>query len=212
MESSPEIRTLPSPHRIPTQFDFPPPPSYDSLAMYICRECEEPLNQAMEVCPHCGADLTTPNPEDAPTPKKKSNLIKSIVIWGILITSVWAIIWFVLPPRPESSKGEAEKSALAAIADVRAALLSYSAATGGFPPSMESLGDTARSAIQTAKSAGYEIQYTPANTDDSGRIKSFVLLARPGNFGYRNFYADETPVIHETTANRPATPQDPELQ
>ncbi len=179
--------------------------------MYICRECEEPLNQAMEVCPHCGADLTAANPEEGPVPKKKSNLIKSIVIWGILIASVWAIVWFVLPPRPESSKGEAEKSALAAISEVRVALLSYSSATGSFPPSMEALGDAVRSAIQTAKSAGYEIQYTPANTDDSGRIKSFVLLARPGNFGYRNFYADETSVIHETAANRPATPQDPEF-
>src|ERR1700690_2294708 len=103
------------------------------------------------------------------------------MIWGILIVSVWAIIWFVLPPRPESSKGEAEKSALAALADVRTALVSYPAAAGGYPPSMETLGATSRAAIQTAKNAGYEIQYTPASTDDSGRIKSFVLLARPGN-------------------------------
>jgi hypothetical protein len=179
--------------------------------MYICRECEEPLNQAMEVCPHCGADLTAEGAEEGAAPKKKSRPVKSIVIWGILIVSVWAIIWFVLPPRPESSKGEAEKSALAALADVRAALVSYAAATGAYPPSMETLSAATRSAIQTAKSAGYEIQYTPAGTDNSGRIKSFVLLARPGNFGYRNFYADESGVIHETAANRPATPQDPEL-
>ena len=179
--------------------------------MYICRECEEPLNQAMEVCPHCGADLTVQGAEEGTAPKKKSRPVKSIAIWGILIVSVWAIIWFVLPPRPESSRGEAEKSAVAALAEVRAALVSYAAATGGYPPSMETLGAASRSAIQTAKSAGYEIQYTPAGTDDSGRIKSFVLLARPGNFGYRNFYADESGVIHETTANRAATPQDPEL-
>jgi hypothetical protein len=180
--------------------------------MYICRECEEPLNQAMEVCPFCGADLAAPSPEEIGAPKKKSKLVKSIVIWGILIASVWAIVWFVLPPRPESSKGEAEKSALAALADVRTALVSYAGATGGYPQSMEALGATSRSAIQTAKGAGYEIQYTPAATDDSGRIKSFVLLARPGNFGYRNFYADESGVIHETSENRPASPQDPELR
>jgi hypothetical protein len=179
--------------------------------MYICRECEEPLNQAMEVCPHCGADLTARSAEEGAAPKKKSRPVKSILIWGILIASVWAIIWLVLPPRPESSKGEAEKSALAALAGVRAALVSYAAATGGYPPSMETLGASSRSAIQTARSAGYEIQYAPASSDDSGRIKSFVLLARPGNFGYRNFYADESGVIHETNANRPATPQDPEL-
>ncbi len=165
----------------------------------------------MEVCPFCGADLAAPNPEETGAPKKKSKLVKSIVIWGILIASVWAIVWFVLPPRPESSKGEAEKSALAALADVRTALVSYANATGAYPQSMEALGSTSRSAIQTAQGAGYEIQYIPTATD-SGRIKSFVLLARPGNFGYRNFYADESGVIRATNENRPASPQDPELR
>jgi len=32
---------------------------------------------------------------------------------------------------------------------------------------------------------------------------------RAGNYGYRNFYADETGVIRATRENRPATPQDP---
>lgn len=180
--------------------------------MYACRECEQPLNQATEVCPYCGADLTAAALEEAGTPKRKSRLAKSVAIWGVLIASVWAIVWFVLPPRPEASKGEAEKSALAALADVRGALASYAAATGNYPPSIEPLGAPSRSAIQTAQSAGYEIQYAPAAADDSGRIKSFVLLARPGNFGYRNFYTDETGVIHATSANRAATPQDPEFR
>jgi hypothetical protein len=180
--------------------------------MYTCRECEEPLNQATEVCPYCGADLTAAGVEEAEAPKKKSRLAKSVGIWGILIACVWAIVWFVLPPRPETSKGEAEKSALAALADVRGALASYAAATGSYPPSIEPLGAPSRSAMQTAQGAGYEIQYAPASADDSGRIKSFVLLARPGNFGYRNFYTDETGAIHATIANRPATPQDPELR
>ena len=92
--------------------------------MYACRECEQPLNQATEVCPYCGADLTSAALEEAGTAKKKSRLWKSVAIWGILIASVWAIVWFVLPPRPEASKGEAEKSALAALADVRGALTS----------------------------------------------------------------------------------------
>ena len=28
--------------------------------MYTCRECERPINQATEICPYCGADLTEP--------------------------------------------------------------------------------------------------------------------------------------------------------
>ena len=180
--------------------------------MYVCRDCEQPLNQAMEVCPFCGADLTAERLEETGAPKKQSRLWKSMLVWAILIAAVWAIVWFVLPPRPETSKGEAEKSAIAALADVRGAITAYAAATGNYPPSIEPLGAPSRSAMQTAQGAGYEIQYAPASADDSGRIKSFVLLARPGNFGYRNFYVDETGVIHETSANRPATPQDPELR
>lgn len=180
--------------------------------MYVCRDCEQPLNQAMEVCPFCGSDLSAAALEEAGAPKKKSRLWKSVIIWGILIAAVWAIVWFVLPPRPETSKGAAEKTALAALADLRGEISAYAAASGNYPPSIEPLGAPSRFAIQIAQSAGYEIQYSPSSADDSGRIKSFVLLARPGNFGYRNFYVDESGVIHETSANRPATPQDPVLR
>ena len=44
-----------------------------------------------------------------------------------------------------------------------------------------------------------------------GRVHNFVLLARPGNYGYRNFYLDETGVLRATQENRPATAQDPPL-
>ncbi len=179
--------------------------------MYACRECEEPLNQGTEVCPFCGTDLTLPPAEDGVSPKKKSRVARSVIVWAILIASVWAIVWFVLPPRPEASKGEAEKRALATLTEVRAALASYSAASGSYPSSTEPLGASVHTAMQRAQSAGYEIEYTPASADDSGRIRSFVLLARAGNFGYRNFYSDETGAVHATSENRAATPQDPEL-
>jgi predicted small secreted protein len=179
--------------------------------MYECPECEQPLNQGTELCPYCGTDLTATPIEESATRKKKSRLTRSVVLWAILIAAVWVIVWFVLPPRPEASKSEAEKSALAALAELRGALSAYADASGTYPSSIEPLGASVRSAIQTAQGAGYDIQYTPASVDNSGRIKSFVLLARPGNFGYRNFYTDETGIIHATRANRPATPQDPEL-
>src|SRR5271170_7261045 len=177
--------------------------------MYVCRECEQPLNQATEVCPYCGADLAAQPLEDLASPKKKRSIAKIVVIWGALIACLWAIVWFVLPPRPGTSKPEAEKSALAALGDLRSALTSYEAATGSYPSSLEILGTTARSAAQTAQNAGYEIQYAPAPASEDGRIKNFALLARPGNYSYRNFYLDETGTIHSTKENRAATSQDP---
>ena len=179
--------------------------------MYTCPECEQPLNQSTELCPYCGTDLTATAAAAEITRKKKFRTVRIIILWAVLIAAVWAIVWFVLPPRPESSKTEAEKRALATLAEVRTALLSYSQASGSFPPSIEPLDASVHASIQAAQTAGYEIQYTPADADNSGRIRSFVLLARPGNFGYRNFYTDETGAIHATSANRPATPQDPEL-
>jgi RNA polymerase subunit RPABC4/transcription elongation factor Spt4 len=192
-------------------FDIVAPDSYDSSSMYTCPECEQPLNQGTELCPYCGLDLTAPAAAGVIAHKKRSRTVRIIILWAVLIAAVWAIIWFVLPPRPESSKTEAEKRALATLSIVRAALISYSQASGSFPPSIEPLDASVHSAIQAAQSAGYEIQYTPADANNSGRIQSFVLLARPGNFGYRNFYTDETGAIHAASANRPATPQDPEL-
>ncbi|MGC1687997.1 MAG: hypothetical protein WA734_20375 [Candidatus Acidiferrales bacterium] len=179
--------------------------------MYVCRECDEPLNQATELCPYCGADLTGQPLEELVAPKKKRSIAKIVVIWGLLIACLWAIVWFVLPPRPGTSKPEAEKSALTALSELRAELASYSAATGSYPSSLEMLGAVARSAAQSAKNAGYEIQYTPAPASDDGRIKNFTVLARPGNYGYRNFYLDDTGVIRSTGENRPATSQDAEM-
>jgi hypothetical protein len=190
--------------------DIHSPCFYDSILMYVCRECEQPLNQATEVCPYCGADLTGQPAESSVAPKKKRSILRSLVIWGALIACLWAIVWFVLPPRPGTSKPEAEKSALTALADMRSELTSYEAATGSYPSSLETLGVTARSAAQMAKNAGYEIQYAPAPASDDGRIKNFALLARPGNYSYRNFYLDDTGAIRSTRENRPATAQDPE--
>jgi hypothetical protein len=89
--------------------------------------------------------------------------------------------------------------------------MSYSAAQpgGSFPNSLEPLGNPARDALQFAQSEGYQIQYTPAVSGADGAIRSYVLQARPGNFGYRSFYADESGQLHVTRENRAATSQDP---
>lgn len=180
--------------------------------MYVCRECEQPLNQATEVCPYCGADLTQKTLEELVAPTKKRSLGRSLIVWGALIASIWAIVWFVLPPRPGTSKPEAEKSALVALGNLRTALASYSAATGGYPSSLESLGASARAAAQAAQNAGYDIQYTPGTVSDDGLIKNFAVTARAGNYGYRSFYLDETGAVHATRENRNATAADPMFQ
>jgi hypothetical protein len=179
--------------------------------VYSCRECEQPLNQATEVCPYCGADLTTKTAEELITPQKKRGIGRRAIFWSALIASIWAIVLFVLPPRPGTSKPEAEKSALAALDDVRSSLAAYAAATGGYPSSLETLGATARTAAQDAQNAGYDIQYTPGPASADGLIKSFSLVARPGNYSYRNFYVDESGAIHATRENRAATAADPVL-
>ncbi|MFY9529061.1 MAG: hypothetical protein WBC04_04030 [Candidatus Acidiferrales bacterium] len=176
--------------------------------MYVCRECDKPINQASEICPYCGADLTAAPPDETTKPKKRS-LVKVIFYWGIVIGSLWAIVWFALPLRFVNPSAQAESRALEAMSNLRAALHSYAAAEGGYPASLEALGEPARTAAQWAQSAGFELQYAPAQADSEGRVKNYTLLARPGNYGFRNFFSDESGVIRATHENRPATAQDP---
>ncbi len=64
---------------------------------------------------------------------------------------------------------------------------------------------------QNAQSEGYQLQYTPGPASSDGLVHNYVLLARPGNYGYSNFYTDETGVLRATRENRPATAQDPPI-
>ncbi len=53
------------------------------------------------------------------------------------------------------------------------------------------------------------MEYTPGPAGADGRVHNYILLARPGNYGYRNFYTDESGVLRATRENRAATAQDP---
>jgi hypothetical protein len=64
-------------------------------------------------------------------------------------------------------------------------------------------------AAQLAQSVNYQIQYTPGPVEADGLIHTYVLQARAGNYGFRNFYTDDTGVMHVTRENRGATVQDP---
>lgn len=180
--------------------------------MYTCHECEQAINQASEVCPYCGADLTAPAGGESAAPAKKPKLMKVIFLWVVVLASLWAITWFALPWRMTGSKPAAELRAREALTAVQESLAAYQASEGGYPGSLEALGDRAREAAQSAQSARYTLQYAPGNPDADGRIGSYTLVARAGNFGYLNFYVDQTGVARATSEDRPATVQDPPLK
>ncbi|MFZ3217971.1 MAG: hypothetical protein WA192_18070 [Candidatus Acidiferrales bacterium] len=180
--------------------------------MYTCLECEQPINQASDVCPYCGADQKMLAENElllaGKTPKKTSYLRVAIVC-GVLLAILWAIAWFAVPWKLSGSQAEAETQARAAIATVQQALNTYQQSEGSAPPSLETLGDSVRKAAQSAQRVHYILQYTPGKPDAAGRITSYTLTARAGNFGYRSFYTDESSTLRATSEDRPATVEDP---
>ena len=184
--------------------------------MITCRVCEEEVNQATEVCPHCGEDLTSVPGEEV-VAKKKPSLGKILLRWGVLLGvllgCMWSFLWFVVSPRTGRVALEAETNAVLAMAEVRAALNDYAAAQGGaFPQTLEPLGPPVRQAAQLAQSDGYHLEYTPGPPGADGAIHSYSIEARAGNYGFRNFFVDASGVVHATGENRAATGLDPELR
>ena len=184
--------------------------------MVTCRECESEINQATEICPHCGADLTSFS-EEFSTPKKKPTLAKILLRWGILLgvllAAMWSFLWFVVSPRTGNVSAQAETNAVTAITEVNAELRSYAEARGGtYPTALEELGPRVRPAAQLAQSEGYQLEYMPGPKENDGTIHSYSLEARAGNYGYRNFYVDISGIIRGTKENRDATSADPPVQ
>ncbi len=180
--------------------------------MYTCRECEREINQATEICPYCGVDLTSP--ESVEEPAKKRTLLAILLRWAILLgvlgTGLWGFLWYVLPQRAGDPTVRAEAQAAESLREIRTALRTYADAQSGFyPASLEALGERARMPAQIALSQGYNVEYIPGPISSDGGVHTYVLLARPGNYSYRNFYTDETGVLRATRENRPATAQDP---
>jgi hypothetical protein len=184
--------------------------------MYTCRECEHEINQATEICPHCGADLTLPPPGEE-KPKKKLSTRQILLRWALLLAillgALWSFVWFVASPHTGTGPAQAETSAVAALDEVHALLSNYAAAQGGaYPKTLEPLGPLARQAAQMAQAQGYEVQYTPGPPDANSVIHSYTLEARPDSFGYRSFYTDVSGLVRATSENRAATSSDPPIQ
>lgn len=180
--------------------------------MYTCQECEQQINTANDVCPYCGADQrgsSGGSVGEFAAPAKKSGAKRIIITCGILLVILAAVGWFAVPWHMGGSKAESEARARDAIKTIQETLAAYESSEATFPSSLESLGDTARVAAQKAQLGHYTLQYTPGKPDADGRVKSYTLIARPGNFGFLSFYSDETGILRATVEDRAATVQDP---
>jgi hypothetical protein len=181
--------------------------------MYTCRECENEINQATELCPHCGADLTESIPGgDALKPKPTTR--KILIRWGVLLLvllgAIWSFLWFIVPERQGNPTAQAEARAAQSLRELHAALVDFAAAQGGaYPRQFETIGERVRLAAQLAQSVNYQVQYTPGPLDARGTIRTFTLQARAGNYGFRNFFMDDTGVLRATRENRAASSEDP---
>lgn len=179
--------------------------------MYTCRECEQPINQATEVCPYCGANPTQDSVDlDGERTHRRSSP-KVLILYGLILSSIAAIGWFAFPWGLAGSKSVAEAHGIGAIAGLQKALGDYQATEGTFPSSLESLGGAARAASQNAQAGDYTLQYTPGKPDPDGRVKTYALTARAGNYGYLSLFTDETGTIRVTREDRAATAQDPPM-
>lgn len=181
--------------------------------MYTCRECENEINQATEVCSHCGADLTDTIEGVAPL-KPKPSTGKILLRWGVLLAvlfgAMWSFLWFIVPGRQGNPTVQSEERAVQALREARAALVDYASAKGdGYPKQIEAVGEPVRLAAQLAQSVNYQLQYTPGPVEADGTIRSFTLQARAGNYGFRNFIIDETGALRATRENRAAISSDP---
>ena len=170
-----------------------------------------PINSGSEVCPYCGADLVSPAADvfgEAAPVAKKPGARRILIACGVLLATLAAVGWFAVPWHMSGSKTESESRARDAMAAIQNALATYESTEGAFPSSLEDLGDTARTAAQKAQTGHYTLQYTPGKPDAAGRVTTYTLVARPGNFGFRSYYTDETGVVRATTEDRAATVQD----
>lgn len=182
--------------------------------MYTCRACEHEINTATEVCPYCGEDLTAVPTSAAAEPKKKPGFVKRLVRWTLVLATLCGFLWYVLflPERTGNPSARAERQAIASLQEIVHALNAYADAQGGrYPQTLEAVGAQVRRAAQQAQSEGYEVEYVPGESVERGGVSHFALLARPQNYGYRSFYADESGVLRATPEHREATVKDPPI-
>src|SRR5260370_35731515 len=92
--------------------------------MYNCRECENEINQATEICPHCGADLTmsVAGSQPAAKPSLQKILLRWGILLGVLLAAIWGFLWFIVPERQGNPTPQAERRAVEPLRQRRAPL------------------------------------------------------------------------------------------
>lgn len=69
--------------------------------MYTCPYCDNEINEATEMCPHCGADLTVLT--ETGRGAKKMPLSKILARWvpllSVLIGALWFFLWYMVKHR-----------------------------------------------------------------------------------------------------------------
>jgi hypothetical protein len=181
--------------------------------LYTCRECEREINPGTEICPFCGTSLAEPVADAAP--QKKSSPLKTIFRYGVLLAAIWGFLWYVLPERTaRDAAARAEQLAVEALQETYSLLALHAAAqNGNYPMALDALPPESfarvKAKAEAALAEGYRLEYTAVRNAPENRIDHFVLLARPRNYGFRNFFIDGTGTIRATRENRAATADDP---
>lgn len=180
--------------------------------MRTCPHCGEPIGVEADFCPHCRTDLA-PHPAGSDEElQREGNPSRFFIAGGLALLGLWAIAWFVIPWHFSGRMEEAEMVARDSVSQVQGALDAHKSASGSYPPSLNGLPEPVWVAIKKARSAHYEIHYTPGPADASQRITTYTLTARGGPAGFANYFTDQSQIFHSTTQNREATIEDPRLK
>ncbi len=178
--------------------------------MFTCPSCEQTINPASEICPYCHAELVPARPA-AHHKEQRRGLLITIAAALALVGGIWAVFYFVLPKPTVAPPPIAESAAVAALRQAAAAVQSYARHEGGYPVTIVQVQSQASAAFASARGNGYYLVYRAGSPGNDGNIHSFVLLARPDYYGYRNFYVDQTGIVRATRQNRPADAHDPPI-
>ncbi|HEV2388724.1 MAG TPA: hypothetical protein VGS20_15885 [Candidatus Acidoferrales bacterium] len=178
--------------------------------MHTCPSCDRPINPASDVCPYCG-ERAAPVAPAKRRQLQRRGLLVTLAGSALVIGGVWALVWFVLPRPSSPPRAQAEAFAVSSLQQVAGAVAAYAKLGGSYPNSIEQVSGDTRAAFEGAFEQGYHLVYRAGTAGSDGNIHTYILLARPTYYGYRNFYTDQTGVIRSTRQNRPATAQDPPI-
>ena len=184
--------------------------------MNSCWSCLTVIENGEKTCPLCGADQAALPPltevETAIVVNKTPLMLRWGVPAGALFCLLGAAAWYTKQADYVDPHAQGESAATNALENIRLALSLYAMSQSDqYPPTLDPLATQAAVPEQDAKIEGYSLVYRPIPSPNDGAIRGFTLLARPEKTDYRNFYIDQSGVLHATEQNRPAGIDDPPI-